>query len=193
MNFDSYASDVVLAAVGAINLLTPGHALGREYPAENPGDELRKLLRPRRAKNAPEVSEKDVERLREYAIRLREVFVAVDSGRIDDACDQTNALLRETHAAPVLSGHDGEPWHLHFHAPDTGWARSWAASMATALAVVLGNPMYDRLGVCTAPACDRVFVDTSRNGTRRFCSTPCQNRVKAAAFRARRRVGLSTR
>jgi hypothetical protein len=33
-----------------------------------------------------------------------------------------------------------------------------------------------------------VYVDTSRNGTRRFCSTSCQNRVKAAAFRARHAV-----
>jgi predicted RNA-binding Zn ribbon-like protein len=32
-----------------------------------------------------------------------------------------------------------------------------------------------------------VFLDTSRNGSRRFCSTPCQHRVKAAAYRARRR------
>ncbi|WP_456236959.1 CGNR zinc finger domain-containing protein [Actinomadura physcomitrii] len=32
---------------------------------------------------------------------------------------------------------------------------------------------------------DRVYVDTSRNGKRRFCSTACQNRVKTAAFRAR--------
>jgi predicted RNA-binding Zn ribbon-like protein len=30
-----------------------------------------------------------------------------------------------------------------------------------------------------------VYVDTSRNGTRRFCSTTCQNRVKTAAFRSR--------
>ena len=29
------------------------------------------------------------------------------------------------------------------------------------------------------------YVDTSRNGTRRYCSTSCQNRVKTAAFRAR--------
>jgi predicted RNA-binding Zn ribbon-like protein len=40
--------------------------------------------------------------------------------------------------------------------------------------------------VCTAPRCDRVYVDTSRNGTRRFCSTTCQNRVKAATFRERK-------
>lgn len=115
------------------------------------------------------------------------MFTAVDAGRIDDACERVNALLRDTRAAPVLTRHDDEPWHLHFHAAGEDWARSWAASMATALAVVLGNPVSDRLGVCTASACDRVFVDTSRNGTKRFCSTACQNRVKAAAFRARRR------
>jgi len=45
------------------------------------------------------------------------------------------------------------------------------------------------LGVCTAPRCDRVYVDTSRNGTRRFCSTACQNRVKAAVFRERQGGG----
>ncbi len=50
---------------------------------------------------------------------------------------------------------------------------------------MLGGELYDRLGVCTAPHCDRVYVDTTRNGSRRFCSTACQNRVKAAAFRER--------
>jgi predicted RNA-binding Zn ribbon-like protein len=30
-----------------------------------------------------------------------------------------------------------------------------------------------------------VFIDVSKNGSRRFCSTTCQNRVKAAAFRGR--------
>jgi predicted RNA-binding Zn ribbon-like protein len=30
-----------------------------------------------------------------------------------------------------------------------------------------------------------VFVDTSKNGRRRFCSTRCQSRVKAAAHRSR--------
>lgn len=58
--------------------------------------------------------------------------------------------------------------------------------MATALATVLGNAAIERLGICNAAACDRVYVDVSKNGTRRFCSTACQNRVKAAAFRARR-------
>jgi predicted RNA-binding Zn ribbon-like protein len=68
---------------------------------------------------------------------------------------------------------------------DDSLSAQWAAPCATGLAVVLGGELHDRLGVCTAPNCDRVYVDTSRNGTRRFCSTACQNRVKTAAFRAR--------
>jgi predicted RNA-binding Zn ribbon-like protein len=55
------------------------------------------------------------------------------------------------------------------------------------MAMVLGSSAHDRLDVCQAPACDRVYVDVSRNGARRFCSTACQNRVKAAAFRERSR------
>lgn len=187
MNFDSHTSGVVAAAVRAVNVLTPGYALGREYRPADTRDGLREVLDPLGYQPAEDASGAEADRLREYADRLRGVFAAVDAERIDEACERVNALLRETSAAPVLARHDGEPWHLHFHATDAGWARGWAASMATALAVVLGNPVHDRLGVCTAPACDRVFVDISRNGTKRFCSTSCQNRVKAAAFRARRR------
>ena len=58
--------------------------------------------------------------------------------------------------------------------------------IASALAMALGGNIYRRLGVCEAPACDRVYVDASKNSHKRFCSTRCQSRVKAAAHRARR-------
>ncbi|MCE7003811.1 CGNR zinc finger domain-containing protein [Kibdelosporangium philippinense] len=180
MNFDSHASDVVAAAVQAVNVLTPGEALGRAYAADEP--DVSGLA------GGAEAAGKDVDELRGYASRLRAIFEAVDTGHIDQACVVTNALLADTQAVPRLIKHDNEPWHIHFHAGSASWARGWAASMATALAIVLGNPMSDRLGVCTATACDRVFVDVSRNGTKRFCSTACQNRIKAAAFRARKQV-----
>jgi predicted RNA-binding Zn ribbon-like protein len=93
-------------------------------------------------------------------------------------------MLADTGARPRLDRHDGEPWHLHFHGAEDSLVTGWAAGCATGLAVVLGSDLRGRLGVCTAPRCDRVYVDTSRNATRRFCSTSCQNRVKAAAFRA---------
>lgn len=119
----------------------------------------------------------------DLAVRLRAVFEAAD---VDEAAGRVNRLLAETGAHPHLERHDGEPWHLHFHGPDDHPLSHWGAGCATNLAVVIGSEYHDRLGVCTAPHCDRVYVDISRNGTRRFCSTACQNRVKAAAFRARR-------
>ncbi|RZT83413.1 CGNR zinc finger protein [Pseudonocardia sediminis] len=186
MDFDSHTSDVVTAAVGAVNLLTPGWERGRRYTAEGHSG-LDDVLAPRDRHRHRAVPDEEIARLRDWTDRLHTVFAAVEAGDLDAACATVNALIAETGAAPVLARHGEGPWHLHFHAADAGWARSWAASMATALAVVLGNPMHDRLGVCSAPECDRVFVDVSRNGTKRFCSTACQNRVKAAAFRARRR------
>ncbi|HEX3647889.1 MAG TPA: CGNR zinc finger domain-containing protein [Pseudonocardiaceae bacterium] len=169
-------------------VITPGHALGRPYqpPA---GTELARQLTAAvhpadRDGTLPAAAE--IAELAGHLGRLRAVFelVAVD---LDAACERVNELLATTGAAPVLSRHDGERWHLHFHPRDASWAVRWAGAMSTSLAVVLGGPSYDRLSVCSAPACDRVYVDTSRNDARRFCSTACQNRVKAAAFRERHR------
>jgi predicted RNA-binding Zn ribbon-like protein len=123
--------------------------------------------------------------LADFAWALRLVFADVAAGRLDQAAWQVNGLLASTGARPMLDKHDDEPWHLHFHGATDSLVTGWEAGCATGLAVVLGSDLHGRLGVCTADRCDRVYVDTSKNGTRRFCSTTCQNRVKAAAFRAR--------
>ncbi len=187
VEFDSHTSDVVEWAVALVNNVTPGERHGRPFPAPE-GEALtaavRGALPPSRTDDLPTAS--DAAELAAWAVRLRQVVARVDSGDMDTACVDLNAIMREANAIPTLARHDGEPWHLHFHSVDAAWAVSWAASMATALAIVLGNAAVDRLGLCNAPACDRVYVDVSRNGTRRFCSTACQNRVKAAAFRARK-------
>ncbi|MFF0307100.1 CGNR zinc finger domain-containing protein [Streptosporangium sp. NPDC004379] len=177
-------------AVGLVNALTPGEARGRPHPA--PADPAAAAAAATEGVRTGhpghrEVTEAEAAELAGIAARLREVFVAVAAGDIDAAARQVNALLEETRARPLLQRHDGEPWHLHFHGPGGTVAGDWGASCATGLAIVLGGEFHDRLGVCTAPHCDRVYVDVSRNGTRRFCGTACQNRVKTAAFRARNR------
>ncbi|MEV0227926.1 CGNR zinc finger domain-containing protein [Nonomuraea sp. NPDC050786] len=188
MDFNSHADGVVRAAVALVNALTPGERRGRDHPApESPGAAATEGLRTVYPDHR-EVAEPEGAELAEVAARLRTVFAAVAAGDIDTAAGQVNALLDETHARPMLQRHDGEPWHLHFHGRGGTLAGEWGASCATGLAIVLGSEFSDRLGVCTAPHCDRVYVDVSRNGTRRFCSTACQNRVKTAAFRARGRA-----
>ncbi|HWM02024.1 MAG TPA: CGNR zinc finger domain-containing protein [Actinophytocola sp.] len=178
-------SDVVGYVVTLINDVTPGERHGREFPTPtNLVAAVRDAVPATRSPGHP--TEAEAEELAGWAVRLRTVVELVDAGEVDAACTSLNEIMRATNAIPTLARHDDEPWHLHFHSAQAGWAESWAASMATALAVVLGNPAIERLGICNAAVCDRVYVDISRNGTRRFCSTACQNRVKAAAFRARR-------
>jgi predicted RNA-binding Zn ribbon-like protein len=60
------------------------------------------------------------------------------------------------------------------------------AICAEGMARMIGADAGNRLGTCGSDDCERVFLDESKNASRRFCSTTCQNRVKAAAFRRRR-------
>lgn len=189
--FDSHMTVLLDAAVSLVNALTDGEARGRPHTAPTgadlpdavhaalPGGEART--------GAPD--QQAAEQLAAAAREMRKVFDAVDTGRLDEAAATINALLRVTGARPQLDRVPGEPWQLHFHGADDSLAVGWSAGCATGLAVAVGSDLAGRLGVCRADRCDRVYVDTSRNAGRQFCSTACQNRTKAAAFRARRESG----
>jgi predicted RNA-binding Zn ribbon-like protein len=187
VNFNSHMDAVVTVAVRLVNMLTPGEAHGRTYLPPGPDLLPAAVTAALRAGRTEvwDVTPDEAAGFGMAAAALREVFDAVADGRLDEAARRVNALLAFTGARPLLDRHDGEPWHLHFHGADDSLVIGWTAGCATGLAVVLGSDLRGRLGVCTADHCDRVYVDASRNGTRRFCSTACQNRVKAAAFRAR--------
>jgi predicted RNA-binding Zn ribbon-like protein len=179
---------VVTVAVRLVNTLTVGEARGRPY-APPAGAALPAAVTAALSMGAAavrDVTSAEASELRGVAEALRAIFEANASGDIDTAARLVNTMLAGSGARPQLARHDGEPWHLHFHGAAESVATGYAAGCATGLAVVLGSEARDRLGVCTASRCDRVYVDASRNGTRRFCSTACQSRVKAAAFRARR-------
>ena len=185
VNFGSHTDAVVTAAAELVNVATPGQRQGRDYPSPS-GSALRAELQ--RALSSTTAPRGDAVRaLVELATRTRVIFEQMQLGRVDDAARTANALLAHYRPTPYLDHHDGEPWHLHFHGTRETDLSGWGGGVAVALATVLGTEYADRLGVCEAPMCDRVFVDVTRNGTRRFCSTACQNRVKAAAHRARSR------
>jgi predicted RNA-binding Zn ribbon-like protein len=131
------------------------------------------------------VTARDADALAAHARRLREVFDAVRDGDPAEAARLLNPLLRSTGARPQLDPLPGGGWHVHFHGSDDSLAVGWAAGCTTGLALALGSDLAGRMGTCAADRCDRVFVDTSKNGSRRFCSTRCQNRAKTAAYRDR--------
>lgn len=77
--------------------------------------------------------------------------------------------------------------------PDTaeraGDLTSALAAVARSAVDLLGGPSAAALKECEAPTCTRVYLDTSRRRSRRWCDMrECGNRAKAAAFRARHRT-----
>jgi predicted RNA-binding Zn ribbon-like protein len=188
MTFDSHVLNLVDVAARLVNGLTAGQRRG--VPFDAPTGSARRpavaaaLGGPGR--RTPAVSVPQADALIRHADRLRAVFEAADRGDERTAVRIVNALLRSSGARPQLDQLDGGGWHVHFHGRDDSLATGWAAGCASGLALALGSDLAGRLGVCAADRCDRVYVDTSKNATRRFCSTTCQNRVKTAAYRARR-------
>ncbi|HEX9766174.1 MAG TPA: CGNR zinc finger domain-containing protein [Nitriliruptorales bacterium] len=194
MEFGSHLDASVSLAVELVNALTPTHEQSRALGSLDAEQRRWRLVaalgdRENRARAARSATADEIAAADEAARLLRRVFAAAQDGDLDAAAIAINEVLHRFEARPELSRHDERPWHLHFDAGAEGLAAGLAASSATALALVVNDSGTDRLGVCDAEACERVYVDTSRNASKRYCSTACQNRTKAAAFRARRAAG----
>lgn len=120
------------------------------------------------------------------AATLHQLFTWLDQGEIDTAAHRLNELLAEHPANPHLAKHDGQ-WQLHHHPATVDLVPMYTSICAEILARSIGTDQGRRLGLCSDPSCRRAYLDRSKNNSRRYCSLPCQNRAKTAAFRARQR------
>ena len=103
----------------------------------------------------------------------------------DDAVIEINHILREAKALPQLARHDVSDWHLHATVPDAPLGERMRVEAALALIDVIRSDEMGRLRICEADACTGLVLDLSRNGSKRFCSVRCGNRVNMIAFRER--------
>jgi predicted RNA-binding Zn ribbon-like protein len=185
--FDSHVLNLVDVAARLVNELTPGQRRGHPYDSPAGAARIRATATALsgRTGRMPTVTARDADALTRHATDMRMAFQAAQDGDLSTAAQTLNTLLDRTGARPQLDPLTNGQWHVHFHGADDGLATGWAAGCATGLALAIGSNLAGRLGLCLADRCDRVYVDTSKNGSRRFCSIACQNRVKAAAYRAR--------
>jgi len=129
----------------------------------------------------------DVAALRAYRSRLDAIVTACAAGDEPGAVRMINALLAETGAIPQIVSHDGRGQHIHVSRPAAPMADRIAAHLAMGLAGLLVAGESGRLRSCASPACRDVFLDESRNRSRRYCDNrTCGNRLHVAAYRARK-------
>ena len=155
----------------ASGLLTrqQGKALGRKWSRSSEATAfLRELLRFR-------------ERLRAAVVR-REAGLSVS----DEFVAELNSLLKQ-HPSMIALQRNGRKLGLgatfKTERPNDVWA-----PIAVAVAELLSDVAPGRLRQCEA--CVLHFLDTSKKGSRRWCSMNiCGNKIKVAAYQERKRVG----
>jgi predicted RNA-binding Zn ribbon-like protein len=125
---------------------------------------------------------RDLDRCRVLRERLSHVFGAPSA---DELVGRLNTMISEVSTSAALVGEDESGWALAL-TPRPG------CRLDERLAVVAVNELVDlvstigpeRIRICEAGPCE-IFVDTSRNGRRLYCSRRCANRLNATRHRHR--------
>jgi predicted RNA-binding Zn ribbon-like protein len=131
------------------------------------------------------VTARDLEACRALRAELR---AAVGAGDAAELARRLDAVAGALVVAPTLEADGAGGLRLGVRPRDGApvverLAVHAVASLADAVSVYGAV----RLRTCAADPCEDAFVDTSRNGTRRYCSPRCANRRNAALHRARQR------
>jgi len=108
-------------------------------------------------------------------------------GLSNELCSLKPNVDRLTKCVEFLVAHDGRGPHIHVSRAAAPMADRIAAHLAMGLAELLVSGDSGRLRSCASPTCRDVFLDESRNRSRRYCdSRTCGNRLHVAAYRARK-------
>lgn len=158
------------------------------------------------AERAPEAAAATLARAIEVREQIYRLFLALALGEPVPASDLAalNRALGEApaHARLVPLAHHRGPSPNEAPVPGQlawGWADEpisldlplWP--IVRSAADLLTSPVLSALRVCAATTCAWLFLDTSRNGSRRWCSMrTCGNRAKARRHHARLRAASTT-
>ncbi|MGW7262948.1 CGNR zinc finger domain-containing protein [Streptomyces sp. NPDC054842] len=115
-----------------------------------------------------------------HLLDARDALRAVVDGSLEDGAERVDAVLAHGRVRVTLTPQGpGESFEFE----DPAWGPAWLAARDY-LDLLATAP--DRIRRCAHAACILHFFDTSRNGTRRWCSmAACGNRAKASRHYAR--------
>ncbi|MEJ1155378.1 CGNR zinc finger domain-containing protein [Microbacterium marmarense] len=130
-----------------------------------------------------EYTDTTVDSIRDVRSRLRALWNTDRDGGVE----LINQMLADGNALPRLVRHEGYDWHIHATSDDAPLARRMLVESAMAFVDVIRSDEYSRVRVCDADDCDAVYIDYSKNQSKRYCDTGnCGNRMNVIAYRARK-------
>lgn len=185
MHFSHYGDESAGVAVKLTNTL---NVVTGEDALETPGD-LADFIRTELSGWRPirtELTAEDLYFTRDLRSRLRSVWEAAD---VERAASAINEILDLVAAKPRIAAHGDTPPHLRFDPETDDPAKRLGAIAAWELGIALIEDGWARFGTCSSAACDDVYIDTSKNRSRRYCSETCTTREGVAAYRARQKAG----
>ena len=145
------------------------------------GDLARWIVETGMVQTAPAVSSSQLgagRALREAINRLARPGLEPEPGDRDEV----NRWAARAPIAPQLTAQGKLAW---IAAPPV---EAMFAAIARDAVDLLTGPLAARIRECSAPDCALLFVDASRPGRRRWCSTEaCGNRTRTKAYRQRRK------
>lgn len=150
------------------------------------GEELRSVLVAHDFVRAIGATAAELESLADRCVSIARLLGSLPDVPIATAVASVNAELESCRIAPSLSAHDGFALHIHWTSATTPFAHQVAVDLLMALAQTMCDHGTERFGRCAADGCGRLFYDTTKNRSRRFCADPrCASRTHTAAHRAR--------
>ena len=132
-----------------------------------------------------DVTEADLDEVRGLRSFLRAIW---EAETIDEAARMLNLLFTNISVYVQLEAETNGKLRFQFQVqPEATVVQRIAVEAATGIVTVLHHYGIERMRSCAAEPCRDVFIDTSRNQSRRFCCERCANRYNVAAFRQRQR------
>jgi predicted RNA-binding Zn ribbon-like protein len=175
VEYDTYSAEALQLAVDLANTDVDNRADLEEYIRVNADWFSYRDLR---------LSDADVA---EIAMLSRKVRAVVGATTDDEVVTRLNTLLECCSPVPRATNHDGA-LHLHYSPDTAALVDQLGATVAMGMAQVVCRYGRERLGICAAEDCADVFLDTSRNKSRRYCSDTCASRTTVSAYRARQKA-----
>jgi predicted RNA-binding Zn ribbon-like protein len=180
-------TEIRLTLEAAVDLL---NALADADQPGAPAADVRTLLDEHQFTRADDASTAEIRRVEARARAMASALRRLADGDADSTIEWINHELTAIPITPSLTEHDGADLHIHWTPAAATFDDQVIADVLMALAQEVCDHGTSRFGRCAASDCDRMFFDTTRNRSRRFCDDPrCASRTHTADHRARQRAG----